>query len=378
MPNGTLILGAGFGGLTAAMELRRLAPSEPITVLDQIAEFSMGLTNLWVLDGRGHANQHTRRLDRLARKDIRFVRCAITEIEPKAKAVVTSAGRFEADRMIIALGADTAGPVPGLPAHAKNLYSASGAAGFHDDLAALRRGRALIWVHSLPFKCPPAPYEAAILTKHFLAQRGVEAEVILATPEPHPLPVFGPEVGEAVRTLVERQGVKLKNQAQFARFEGDHQVRFVDGSDITFDVLGYVPPHTPPSPLRALTGGAGWLEVDRFSLSTPFADVWAVGDATLLKLPNGKPIPKAGVLAEGEGLIVARNVAHRIRGEKETERFDGRGTCWIELGAGMAAEGQGEFFAEPGPRMKLGTPSKAALSAKEAFETERLRLWFDN
>lgn len=377
MSRGTLILGAGFGGISAAVELKRLAPDEPVTLVDRGESFAMGLANLWALDGRARVADHARPLARLEQHGIRVVRAQVDAIDPRARSAVTSAGRFEADRLVVALGAEaqTTG-LAGLPAHARNLYAAEGAARLHDDLAALRGGRVLLWAHSTPFKCPPAPYEAAALAKAFLRKRGVDADVVLVTNEPHPLPIFAPDVGGRVRKLVEERGVTVKNGLTLARFEGERAAVFSDGSRVEFDALGVVPPHAPPAALAGLTGGSGFVEVDARTLATRFENVWAVGDCTLLKVPSGKPLPKAGVLAEGEGLVVARNLAKRVRGEPASETFDGRGTCFLELGDGLAMEGRGDFFAMPAPLMHAGEPTRDALAAKEAFERDRLRAWF--
>lgn len=377
MTRGTLVLGAGFGGIAAACELKRLVHEEPVTIIDSSDSFAMGLANLRVLDGRSRGSEHVRRLDGLAKQGIRVIKAEITRIDAATRRVETSAGPFEADRLVVALGARTSmDGLLGVPGHARNVYSMDGARELHEDLARMRGGCVLFWVHSMPFKCPPAPYEAAILAKRYLAGRGVQADVVLVTPEPHPLPVFPPEVGKALQMLAEERGVVIRNGLQLSAFDGDRVARFSDGSSVAFDVLGVVPPHAPPEALSGVTSGQGWVEVDARTLRTRHEGVWAVGDATVLKLPNGRPMPKAGVLAESEGLVVARNIAHVLRGEPEVEAFDGRGTCWIEVGDGLAVEGRGDFFAVPGPSMVSTPPSRESLVAKEAFERERLQSWF--
>jgi sulfide:quinone oxidoreductase len=374
---GTLVLGAGFGGISAALELRRLAPEEPVTIVDASESFTMGLANLWALDGRAKGAEHTRPLAALARRGVRVVHADVERIDPGAMSVGTSRGELEAERIVVALGARAdLGNASGVPKSARNLYALEGARALHDDLARLRGGRVVILVSSMPFKCPPAPYEAAALAKRFLSARGVDAEVVIATPEPHPLPVFPPEVGGMLKKLVEDRGVVVRNGAKIAGIR-EREIVFDDGSRLAFDALGLVPPHQLPAVASPLAGASGWIEVDASALATRFANVWAVGDCTMLRLPVGKPIPKAGVLAEGEGLVVARNIASRLRGEAETAAFDGRGTCWIELGDGVAVEGRGEFFATPQPVMRASEPSREALRAKEAFARDRLASWFD-
>lgn len=376
MATGTLVLGAGFGGITTALELRRLAPKEPITLVDAGDSFTMGLVNLWALDGRAKGDEHTRPLSGLEKKGLKVVKAEVTRIDAHRRVVETSAGTIESERLVVALGAKASPDLlPGLPPEARDLWSLAGARAFHDDLARLQGGRVLIVVASMPFKCPPAPYEAAMLTKAHLRSRGVEATVTLVTPEPHPLPVFPPAVGGQLRGVVEGRGVVVRNGLTVAKIEAGAVV-LSDGTREAYDALGVVPPHAPPAAIAPMAGPSGWIEVDAHTLATRFPGVWAIGDCTMLKLPIGKPIPKAGVLAESEGLVVAHNLASRIAHKPETASFDGRGTCWIEIGDGLAMEGAGDFFAKPQPTMRPSEPSAVALRAKEAFVADRLREWF--
>jgi len=78
-----VILGAGFGGITAALELRRgLGAEHHIILLDRQASFMMGLRKLWILAGVGTRTEGTRSLDRLKAKGIDFRQTAVEEIPP--------------------------------------------------------------------------------------------------------------------------------------------------------------------------------------------------------------------------------------------------------------------------------------------------------
>ena len=364
-----LILGGGFGGVAAAVRLREHAPAWDVVLVDEKDKFRMGLAALRALDGRAPGDG--RPLAALGRLGVRVVRARVERIDPPTRTVHTSAGLLTYDRLVVALGADLAPErVPGAPPDARNVYTVEGAARLHDDLRSLRGGRALLVASAMPWKCPPAPYEAACIARGVLRRRGVDAEVAIATPEPHPLPVFPPEVGGFLRKMVEARGVIVRNAATIQGFDGREAV-FADGSRLAFDALGVVPPHVPPPALAPLAGPSGWIEVDAATLRTAHPDIFAVGDCTMLKLANGKPLPKAGVLAEGEG----RAVADAIAGDADA-RFDGHGTCWIELGDGTAIEGRGEFFATPTPLMSAGEPSAAARAAKGDWERARLDAWF--
>ena len=247
-----------------------------------------------------------------------------------------------------------------------------GARAFHEDLAALEGGDVLVLVGGVPFRCPPAPYEAAMVARGVLDRRGVRARVTLATPEPQPMPIAGPEMGARVRALVESRGVALRFGAAVAGF-GEREARFKDGSSLPFDALAVVPPHRAPAVLReaGLVGESGFVPVDGAACATRHEGVWAVGDCASVPLPVGKPLPKAGVLAEAAALVVAENIAR-----PGSARLDARGSCFIETGDGLAVEAHGHFSALPAPAFTAGEPSAGALAAKRAFERERLARWF--
>lgn len=357
-----VVLGAGFGGISAAVELAKAG--REVVLVDERERFTMGLVALRALEGRTDGADHARPLAALSRHGIRVVRATATHIDPAAKRVGTSAGELTYDKLVVALGAATRVPA-GWPAEAHDLYTLDGARTFGEKARAMGRGRALVLAHSMPFKCPPAPYEAAMLTRSVAP--GVD--VTIATPEPHPLPVFGPVVGARMRELVEARGVRVLNGRTVASV-GEGRVAFTDGSEVAYDLLGIVPQHTPPPLVSTLSPDGGWLPVDARTMRTAHMDVWAVGDCTLLKLPNGKPIPKAGVLAEGQALAAARDILG-LPGP-----FEGVGTCYVDIGAGLAVEGNGRFMLAEGPAMQMGDPSTEALARKHAFERDRLRAWF--
>jgi sulfide:quinone oxidoreductase len=230
----------------------------------------------------------------------------------------------------------------------------------------------------MPFKCPPAPYEAAMLAKAFLDGRGVRANVTLASPEPQPLPVAGPECGATVREWLTERGVEvLSNHKPVAVHTARKEVRFENGATRRYDLLAAVPPHRAPQVLHdaGLVNEAGWVPVDARTLATRHPGVWAIGDCNVVKLANGKPLVKAGIMAEGEGITVARNIASRVRGEPEGARFDAKGGCFLELGGGLAVEVVGDFYATPDPIVAAQPPSRASLEAKKRFESERIARW---
>ena len=105
------------------------------------------------------------------------------------------------------------------------------------------------------------------------------------------------------------------------------ELNFSNHEPASFDLLAGVPPHRPPRVVKEspLANEAGWVPVDKSTLQTPIENVYAIGDVAAITLVNGKPLPKAGVFAEGQGRTVARKIAAQIRGNGQQADFDGLG-----------------------------------------------------
>ena len=103
--------------------------------------------------------------------------------------------------------------------------------------------------------------------------------------------------------------------------------------------------------------------------------MYAIGDNTQLPLGIGKPLPRAGVFAHAQALVVADNIAAAIQGRPATAVFDGHGGCFIETGFGKAGYGTGDFYAEPAPAVTLRSPSRRHHLAKVAFEYNVMHRW---
>ncbi|HEX6131960.1 MAG TPA: FAD/NAD(P)-binding oxidoreductase, partial [Actinomycetota bacterium] len=149
------------------------------------------------------------------------------------------------------------------------------------------------------------------------------------------------------------------------------------GDEEPFDLLVAVPPHRPPDVVASsgLTAEHGWVGVDAGTLAARFDGVYAVGDVTLIPLPNGLPFPKAGLMAERQGIRAGRAIAAEVRGEAPPPPFDGTGSCPIELGGGEAALVEGDWYAAPEPVVSIAGPTQDP-TAKLDFERERLARWF--
>jgi sulfide:quinone oxidoreductase len=376
MSRTALVLGAGLGGLVVAENLRKLLPrADRVVVVDRAAEHFFPPSLLWLLVGEREVGDFSRPLGRLASRGIEYRQGSVTRIEPATRQVGIDGQALSADALVIALGAEYAPEtVPGLAQAGLNLYTVEGATAARDALGAFSGGRIVVLTAAPLYKCPAAPYEAALLVEDFLRRRrGIcdAAEIEFFAAEPQPMVVAGAEAGAAVRGMLEARGISYRPEHQVKSVDPvERCIEFANGVSADYDLLLYVPPHRAPSVAReaGLTNEAGWIPVDRHTLQTRFEQVFAIGDITTIPLKMGRPLPKAGVFAHGQAETVAHNIAHAWTGRGAPRIFDGHGMCFIEAGNGRAGIGKGNFYAEPVPQVDVRGPSLMWHAGKILYE----------
>lgn len=378
-----LILGGGVGGLVAATKLRKALPSRHRVVLvERDASFVFAPSLLWLMTGNRSAEQISRPMTRVERHGVEVVRGEIERIDPQKREVVVSGRSLTGDYLIIALGAELApDAVPGLRDAGHNFYTLAGAEALRDALAGFTGGKLVLLTATPVYKCPAAPYEAAMLLEYACRKRRIRdrTQIELYAAEPGPMGVAGPELSKAVRQMVEAKGITYRPEHQIQEVDpSGSRLKFTNGVEASFSLLAYVPPHRAPKVVResGLAGESGWVSVDRHTLETQYEGVYALGDVVAIPLKLGKPLPKAGVFAHAEAEVVARNIVRSITGKGEPASFDGEGGCFIETGDGKAGLGKGNFYAEPVPQVKIHAPGRHWHLAKVLFEKRWLRRWF--
>lgn len=398
-PKTVMVLGGGVGGVVTATTLRKQLP-EPhrVVLVDRERRHLFAPSLLWLMTGDRTARQISRPLDRLTKKGIEIVRGDITRIDPESRRVELveantgddpvsgrlggTARDLEADYLVISLGAELAPEtIPGLAEAGHNFYTLPGAESLRDSLAGFSGGQVVVLTAAPAYKCPAAPYEAAMLLADHIGKQKLDkpTRVDLYAAEPGPMGVTGPEVSAGVRSMVEAKGVGYHPEHQVTEVDpADRRLTFTNGETADFDLLAYVPPHRAPRVVReaGMVDDSGWIPVDRDTLHTTHPGVYAIGDVTGIPLQMGKPLPMAGVFAEREAKVVAQNIANEITGTGEPGVFDGHGECFIETGAGRAGFGRGNFYAEPTPKIELHPAGRRWHLGKILFEKSWLFRWF--
>lgn len=370
-----VILGAGFGGL----ELSTLLSDEfggdvDVVLIDKAEGFVFGFSKLDVMFGHADATHVLHRFEDVVKPGVRFVRAEVTAIDPVTKVVSTDMGPFEADILVVALGADLhPQDTPGLLEGGHEFYTVPGAFALREVLERFQGGRVVIGVTSTPFKCPPAPSETTLLVEDFLRKRGLResSEVSLVMPLPVPIPP-SPQASKAILEAFGQRGITFHGNTLVRGLDPVRKVALLsDGGEMPYDLFLGVPIHRAPKVVvdSGLTED-GWIPVDPLTLQTKFADVYAVGDVTSVGTP------KAGVFAEGQATVVAAAISATIRHSATDQSYDGHGLCYMEFGGHEIAKIDVTFRTGEPPTGWLEGPNAEFAADKAAFGTERIQRWF--
>jgi len=374
-----VILGAGFGGLELAAQLSDALPERlNITLIDHNKGFTFGFSKLEVLYGRQTPADVEISYDGVAMPGVEFRREHITSIDPAARRVVTEAGTYDADILVVALGADyDNGATPGFVEAGFEFYTVTGAQRLYERLETFDGGDVLLAILGVPFKCPPAPYEAVLLLHDYLVAKGVrEATTIeLMTPMSSPIPVSASASSAIVDALAERH-IRYTPDARVTSLDPAKRRALFRSGSRRFDLFIGVPVHRVPDVVAqsGLTdkGNDGWVAVDAKTLQTPFPNVYAIGDCA------DAPVPRAGVFAESAARTAAAHIIAKLTGAGEVPAYDGSGACYLEFGNGLVGKVDANFLGGPKPVAPLRGPSAEYAAEKLQWADDRRTRWFVN
>jgi NADPH-dependent 2,4-dienoyl-CoA reductase/sulfur reductase-like enzyme len=337
-----VIVGGGWGGLTAARQLRELAPEMEVVLLEKNAAFwSAPLSNKWLAglsDGKLLVHDYAAAARAFG---YTFIQAEVSAIDRDRRRVVTGGGELAYDWLILAVGIRYDyeawfGNDRRARDHTRRHYPCAYIAG--DETRALKAkldafpgGDLVMTLPPMPYRCPPSPYERAVMIGWLLKSRKIKGRLTLLDPNP----------------IVQGFSRVFKDQFrdQIA-YIPDARVRSVDpfGKTVSTDVEDFRFDDAilmPPQQAGDLLWQAGLIGRDGQGRPTGWADqdplhlharddprIFLVGDllghASLLF----GHYPKTGQLASRLGGIAAREIAARSR-EKEPEKLLPDSTCFV-------------------------------------------------
>ncbi|MDP4131899.1 MAG: FAD/NAD(P)-binding oxidoreductase [Bacteroidota bacterium] len=370
-----VVPGAGFGGLELSSILSdKIGDELDLTLIDQNDSFYFGFSKLDVMFGRKSSDAVKIPYSSIVKPGVQFRKETITSIDPVMKRVTTRNSVYEADVLVIALGANyDIRATPGLAECGDQYYSFEGAEKLREVIPRFSKGHAIVGVCGAPFKCPPAPSEAALMLHDYLSHAGVRdaCTISLVIPFGSPIPP-SPDSSKALIKAFAERNIRFIPQRKVSSLDESKKVAILDdGTEMPFDLFLGIPKHVAPDVvLQSGMTENGWIPVDRANLLTKFPNVYAIGDVTSVGTP------KAGVFAEGAAKIAAASIIAAFHGKENTTAYTGAGSCYIEFGKGEVGRVDVDFFSGPKPVGIHQDASAALMADKEYFGSSRKARWF--
>jgi len=311
-----VIVGGGWGGISAARALRDALPGADLTLVEPNGAFMSCPLSVHYLVGERTVESLTFGFDALAREGIRHIAARAETIDRDGRQVVLPDGRLPYDFLILSPGIDYMyDAIEGFAEHRASLpvgFRAFEQTALRQALEAYEGGDLVLSVPPVPFRCPIAPYERAALFADWLARTGRPGRVILLDQNAE-IPTGRPAIEEAFAAL---HGDRLEHRKGVTIEAIDVAGRTVrtDQGPFGYGVAALMPPNRSAGILRAAGLGERWAPV-RFPhfQAAEDDDIYIIGDSV------ASTLPKSGHVAFEAGLVVANHIAARVAGAEIEE-----------------------------------------------------------
>jgi sulfide:quinone oxidoreductase len=337
MATKVIVLGGGVGGTLAANLIsKELGTEATVTVIDPVGMHVYQPGFLYVALGQANGRWLAQDERHLLRNDVQMVIDQAVKLDPIQRTVALARGEtLEYDYLVVATGSRLArGEIPGLLEGAHDFYSLEGAIRLREALRSFTRGRIVMGVAGIPYKCPPAPVEFVFMLEEYLRKRGIRdnSTITLASPLNRAFTIEA--TSKVVQPILEQRGIELVTFFNVEAVLPEKKiVTSIEGEELPYDLLVLVPPHRGAQVVEdsGLGDERGWIPVSRATLQhEKFDTIFAVGDATNL------PISKSGSTAHFEAPVVTSQIAARVKGTNARENYGGRVVCFLETGHNQA------------------------------------------
>ena len=329
-----VILGSGAGGTMVANNLRKkLSPKQwDITIIDkdEIHHYQPGWLFIpFNVYTPGDCQKPKREF---IPEGVNFVMDEVVGLDKSSRTVEGKKGKYDYDWLVIASGCTIVPEeVEGMQADYYNnihdFYTLEGAVRLRDKMKYFNKGRVVVNIAELPYKCPVAPLEFIFMADWFFdvkgARKDVEIELVTPMAGAFSKPIASSILGE----IAMRKNIKVSPNFDIAKVNPEEKtIESHKGEKVDYDLLVAIPPNFGAKFLEGsgLEDPLRFVETDNFTLKAKNADnIYVIGDATNV------PASKAGAVAHYESETVVDNIIFEIDGQPAKGTFDGHATCFI-------------------------------------------------
>lgn len=332
--NRILVLGDGASGTIMANKLRIFLNAEDaeVTVLGNSPYHYFKPDGIHIPLGMKNYKDSIKKASFLFNYGVNYVSETVSKINVENKTVSTESGKdYEYDYLIIATGDRlVTEEFPNYDKEAHHFYSLDASLELGKQLAEFKGGQIVVGPSSIPYQCPPAPYEFSFQLDRYLRRRGIrdKTEIHYTFPLNRVFTMEG--VSNHVQKLFDEKGIIYHTMFNLETIEPEKKtITSLEGEDIPYDLLILVPPHKGQAVITesGLADEYGYMDVDRHKLNyKDYDNVFAIGDATNL------PISKAGATAHFQAAYLAPKIASEISGAISEEAYDGSVACTTVTG----------------------------------------------
>jgi NADH dehydrogenase len=323
-----VILGAGFGGLTAA---KALAKDADVTVVDR-HNFQTFLPLLYQVATAGLAADHVAHPVRgaLRKSGVKFRMGSPISVDHKNKSVkLDSSEVLEFDHLVVALGSATADfGVAGVNEHALGMKSVHEAIGIRAEV--MRRFEDLCRFEdqtrlslSVVGGGPTGVEMAGALAelkrgplKNDEANAAEHIDIYLIEAGPRILPMFSEKLSARAKKDLEKLGVKVLLNTAVQEVK-PRQILIKDGSVIPSEVTIWAAgvKGEPTGGLLNLPLEGTRISVAQNLQVNHYPHIWAIGDISSAKGADGRFLPMVAPVAMQQGRWVAKQIMRAARGQ---------------------------------------------------------------
>ncbi len=353
-----VIVGAGTGGTIVTNQIHKKLKKKKvpyqITIIDPTFQHVYQPGFLFTMVGKGTESNLIKDSRKMMPKVVNAVEDKVKLIDPATKTVATyESGDFKYDYLVIASGSKLDFDLDWWDDSIHHFYNPDGSKKLREAIENFEGGKIVVSIADLPYKCPPAPIEAAMLLDSYFKKKKMRDKVEIAYTSP-----LGRAFSiETTNTRVEPY-LKEKNIELYTMFNADDVdteekvVYSMEGEDIDYDMLIMVPPHKGQDFIieSGIAEGQGWIDVDRHTLRVNGKEnIYALGDATDL------PISKAGSTAHHQAPVISQNILDDIMGRPLSGHYNGHVQCFFltEFGKSMFINFDYDNPPKPSPTRRI-------------------------